>query len=240
MLIKDILCSDRRREALVRMLAGPVMANEFRPTTTANMNDALRPMIDAGYIRKDGHYYHLTGPGRSIALQVTAMMDAEEVLQSDFWLKHDLSSIPDRLLMRIGELRGGEVVMPNGDLLKAQVNFVAILTHAKRIWGASSFSLPEYPAMITEALENGAEIELILSPACIQALRHEDILAWQATGRFRLHVREVKAALAVADDTLSLGLFDFAGLYDPMQDYVCRSERAAEWGKELFRYYLGE
>ena len=63
--------------------------------------------------------------------------------------------------------------------------------------------------------------------------------SWVGHGpRFKIHIREVKAAFAVADGVLFLGMFDHAGVIDLLQEWVCESERAAEWGRELFEYYL--
>lgn len=239
-MVKEILCSDRRREALLKMLSGPIMANEFRPVTTANMNDALRPMIAAGYVWKDGYYYRLTGIGRGVALQVKAMIDSEEVLQEQFFQAHDLGTLPDRFLMRIGALKGGGVVQPNGDAMKAQHNFMDHVATSKKICGASCFNVDGYEGMISTALVNGAEVELILSPEVLTTLDHKILESWQASGRFALHVRKVKAAFTVADDMLFLALFDPAGIIDALSEWVCQSEAAAEWGRELFRYYLGD
>lgn len=224
----------------MRMLEGPIMANSFRPVTTANMNDALRPMIAAGYIWKDGYHYRLTGPGRAVALQVRAMIEAEEVLRNDFFRQHDLGSIPDRLLMVIGALKGGGVVMQNGDMLRAQKNFMGLVAGAKRIVGASCIHVDGYQEMISAALAGGAEVELILTQEVIRTLDKGIFQAWQASGRFTAHVREVKAAFTVADNTLFLALFDPAGIIDALSEWVCESEQAAEWGKELFNYYLSK
>ena len=89
-----------------------------------------------------------------------------------------------------------------------------------------------------KALANGAEVELILAPEVLTTMDPSIIEDWQASGRFKLHVRKVKAAFAVADDMLFLALFDQAGIIDALSEWVCESERAAEWGRELFRYYL--
>lgn len=240
MVITKLLCSDIRQRAMLKMLGDHIRASDVEASSSSNFIQAIRPLIKAGFVERDGlNSYSLTGPGRILALQLREMIDAVEVLQDPFWRTHNLSSIPDHLKMKIGMLNGGAVVCPNHNITAAQDNFVYLLTHAKRVRGASSFNLSGYEDMVSEALANGAEVDLILTPAVVQTLSPENISAWQATGRFHLHVRAVRAAaLAVADNTLSLGLFDEAGVYDPTQDFVCQSERAAEWGRELFEYYL--
>ena len=242
MMISKILCSDLRRDAMLKMLSGPVRAADIgnERSATTNKINAIKPLIDSGYIEKDGYDYRLTGPGRIIALQVRQMADSMKVLQDDFFEQHDLSSIPDRLLMRIGALKGGGVIQPNGDAMKAQHNFMDHVTTSKKICGASCFNVDGYEDMISFALANGAEIELILSPEVLTTLDHKILESWQASGNFVLHVRKVKAAFTVADDMLFLAMFDPAGIIDALSEWVCQSEEAAEWGRELFKYYLGD
>lgn len=240
MMNSKLLCQGNRAEAIMALLDGPKQASALPGSNTQNKIATVRPLIAPGMVRVTGHLYSLTDVGKTYALFMKAFADMEEVFKDPFWQTHDLGSIPDHLKIKIGMLKGGGVVYPNHNVSKAQDNFIDLLTHAKRIHGASSFNLAGYSEMITEALANGAEIDLILAPAVIQSLSPADINAWQATGRFRLHIKEVKAALAVADNTLSIGLFDEAGVYDPTQDFICRSEDAAEWGRELFHYYLSK
>lgn len=236
--LANLLCSRNRYDIAVRLLDGPCQVRDLPGSATPAKIASMNPLIDSGLIEKDGHCYQLSNVGVAFVLSLKSMLDMEEVLADSFWRTHDLSSIPPPLLARIGALKGGSVVKPNGYLMKAQMNFIELVTHAKSIKGASSFNLPGYQEMITAALDHGANIELILSPAVMPTLDPEVLKSWQATGRFLLHVREVKAAVTIADNTLSLGLFGPAGVYDATQDFVCESEQAAEWGRELFEYYL--
>lgn len=220
------------------MLTGPKKGSELPGDTTSNKIAAIRPLLKCGLVEKDGYDYGLSQIGRIYALALQESLDMEEVLKNDFFKKHDLSSIPDKLLLRIGALKGGGVVCPNGNAMKAQDNFMDHVAAAKRIVGASCINVDGYQEMISNALDNGAEVELILAPEVLTTMDPGIIVAWQATGRFKLHVKKVKAAFAVADDMLFLALFDPAGIIDALSEWVCQSERAAEWGRELFQYHL--
>lgn len=222
------------------MLTGPKKGSELPGDTTSNKIHAIRPLLTAGIVEKVGVNYELSQIGRIYALALQESLDMEVVLKNDFFKKHDLSSIPDKLLLRIGALRGGGVVCPNGNAMKAQDNFMEHVAAAKRIYGASCINVDGYQEMISAALANGADVELILTQEVIMTLDRGIFQNWQASGRFTAHVREVKAAFTVADSTLFLALFDYAGIIDALSEWVCESEPAAEWGRELFRYYLGE
>jgi predicted transcriptional regulator len=49
-----------------------------------------------------------------------------------------------------------------------------------------------------------------------------------------------RAAFTVADSTLMLALFWPSGPLDIAREWVVTSERAREWGKGLFEYYLSK
>lgn len=238
MILSKLLCSAVRREAVLMLLDGPRKGSDLPGDTTSNSIAAIRPLLKCGLVEKDGYDYSLSQVGRAFGLALRDGLGMEEVLRDAFFRSHDLSSIPDRLLTKIGALKGGGVVCPNGSTMRAQNNFMQNVAAAKRICGASCIHVDGYQEMISAALANGADVELILSPEVLTTMNPGIIESWQASGRFVLHVRKVKAAFAVADDMLFLALFDRAGIIDALSEWVCQSERAAEWGKELFEYYL--
>ena len=241
MVITKLLCSDIRQRAMLKMLGDHIRASDVEASSSSNFIQAIRPLIKAGFVERDGlNSYSLTGPGRILALQLREMIDAVEVLQDAFWRTHRLDYIPDHLLYTIGALKGGGVVAPNSHVTRAQVSFIDHVTHAKKIFGASSIYVEGYPEMISAALDNGAEVELILTQDVIGKIDRDIFNSWLARpAQCKVDIREVKAAFAVADGILFLGMFDYAGVVDLLQEWVCESERAAEWGRKLFEYYLG-
>lgn len=238
-MINKILNSSIRSSILIGLLNRKTRLKDLSDAATQNTNNSIRPLIEAGMVERlcEGEY-RLTNRGRALTLIYQDILDAEEVLQADFWQGHDMSSIPDSLLRLIGMLKGGGIVHPNGDQMKAQRNFVDLVSNAKEIWGASSINAPGYEAMISEALRNGAEVNLILTRAVIDTIDPSQIHAWQCEAKFHLWKKEIRAAFTVADNVLLLGLFNTNGQIDPFQEYVCESEKARDWGKMLFDYYL--
>lgn len=240
MVITKLLCSDIRQRAMLKMLGDHIRASDVEASSSSNFIQAIRPLIKAGFVERDGlNSYSLTGPGRILALQLREMIDAVAVLQDEFWRTHRLDYIPDRLLYTIGALKGGGVVAPNSHVTRAQVSFIDHVAHAKKIFGASSIYVEGYPEMISAALDNGAEVELILTQDVIGKIDRDIFNSWLARpAQCKVDIREVKAAFAVADGILFLGMFDHAGVIDLLQEWVCESERAVGWGRELFEYYL--
>ena len=236
--IEKLIGSDIRREIMLRLLEGPERLTQLRPKSAKQaVNNAIQPLLEEGLIEGQGGLYSLTDFGRVHALILQNVVDSVEVLQSDFWRVHDLSSIPDHLLARIGDLAGGQVVCPNGDLLKAQHNFVDVVSQAKEIYGASSVFFHEWPGMIIVAIEAGAAVRLIFTPDVFEKVKKSALGAYLEHHRFDYSVREFQAAFTIADNTLSLGLFAIGGGYDPLQDFICESPKAAAWGRALYEYY---
>jgi predicted transcriptional regulator len=206
---------------------------------------AVKEMTEEGLIKRTGRGYALTNVGTVQALLLDELLSALVVMDShkDYWLNHDLSSIPTALLRRIGMLANAEII--SGDpaaLLRSHEIFVSHIMKAKEIHGVSPIIIPEYPRAIAWALQNGAVVELILTESIMQIVRKDyadlmnDLLKNE---RFHLYEvkSEAKVAFTVIDSLLSLGLFRSDGVYDIGRDLVCISDSAAQWGMMLFDHY---
>ena len=228
-----------RDEIMLRLLDGPARLTELRPKSAKQaVNNAIQPLLEEDLIEGHRGIYRLTDLGRAHALILRNAVNAAEVLQSDFWRVHDLSSIPDHLLARIGDLAGGQVVYPDGDFIAAQQNFAEALKRAKVIYGASSIFVSGWPEVIVEAIEAGAEVNLIFTFDVFEKVKVSALRPFMGHPRFGYSIRDFQAAFTVADDTLYLGLFVRGGGADLIREYVCSGEKAAAWGRELYNYYL--
>lgn len=235
-MLELLACSRVRRSAISLLLKGKEKIDKLADasgSSKANTIHLIEPLLKTEMVVRDGNVYQLSEIGRAHAIVLQDTLDAIGVLEGDFWKSHDITSIPDELMRRIGDLKGGEVVCPNGDILKAQHNFVDLVRHAKVVYGVSSVFFQEWPEMILGAIKNGAEVHLILDPSIKRKLPQ----AFLEAG-FDLQFKPCKAAFTVADNTLSLGLFAHGGGYDPTQDFICCSERAESWGKSLYYYFM--
>lgn len=238
--IETLSCSRLRRDAIIRLLDGPGRLADIAPGTgSVNSSRAMRPFVSEGLVETEGGLYKITPLGRIHARILRDHLASLEVLESPFWHEHNITSIPEDFMARIGALVGGSEVRENGDMMNAQHSFVETVVNAKEIYGVSSINMPGWPEMITDALRNGAEVHLGLTGRVMGSLHENQQGEWDNAGKIFLSViADCRAAFTVADSTLMLALFWPSGPLDIAREWVVTSERAREWGMGLFEYYL--
>jgi len=228
-----------------REVSAGQLENELKIRSSTILH-SIKDMIDLGIVYKKSMGYSLTNIGQIQALLLDRLLNALTVLDEhkDFWLTHDMSGIPDDLLVKIGMLNDSEIL--KGDaiaLLKTQEFFVKELINSKQICGVSPIIIPEYPFAIAAAVKDGAKAELILTDKIIDIVIKEhssilkELLSYE---NFKLYAinDDVKLAFTVTDRLLSLGLFRKDGGYDITCDLNCIGEQSRLWGLKLFEYYL--
>ncbi len=237
--IETLACSKLRREAIIRLLDGPGRLSDIAPgTSSVNSSRAMRPLVADGLVETGGGLYKITPLGRIHALILRDHLASLEVLGSPFFHDHDITSIPEDFMARIGALVGGSEVKENGDMMRAQNAFVETVVNAKEIYGVSSVNMPGWPEMVTKALKNGADVHLGLTKDVLLSLPDGQISRWLDAYAHIDEINPCKAAFTVADSTLMLALFWPSGPLDIAREWVVTSERAREWGRGLFEYYL--
>ncbi|WP_243684775.1 hypothetical protein [Methanosarcina barkeri] len=75
----------------------------------------MKKMKDSGLITQKGKIYSLSEIGEIIVENMQPLLSTTETLgeNTEYWLSHDLSSIPEFLLERIGELGHCELLEPD-------------------------------------------------------------------------------------------------------------------------------
>ena len=116
---------------------------------------------------------------------------------------------------------------------------------SKEIHGVSPIIAPGQTEAISRAVENGARVELILTPAVYSIVlrKHSDVLKRMLEfDNYSLYIlkKDVKIAFTVTDSILSLGLYRLDDGYDLVNDLFCEGETSRVWGMELFNYYLNQ
>lgn len=206
---------------------------------------SIKDMAKAGLVRKGNKGYALTNTGRVQAILIDELVSAIVVLDQhkSFWQTHTMEDIPYDLLAKIGMLGQSEILA--GDqaaILKTQEYWYSEVIKSKTVVGVSPIIMPMHPQAIAKALENGANVELVLTNAILDIVLkdYRDMLkSFLAKENFRLYRidRDVKIAYTVTDAYLSLGLFRIDGGYDVGCDLNCYGDKAREWGMKLFEYH---
>ena len=206
---------------------------------------SMKEMVEEDLAKRSPGGYSLTNIGKVQALLLDELVSAIVALdqRKDFWLSHDISAIPNDLLSKIGMISQSEIIEADpAALLKIAEHAIAEIIKAKDIYGLSPIIVPGFSEAIIKAVENGANVNLILTENIIKEVNkqnNKEINKLLLEDNFKLYSLsgDVKVAFTVIDSLLSLGLFRTDGRYDLGNDLVCIGPSAKSWGMELFEYY---
>lgn len=206
---------------------------------------SMKEMVEEDLAKRSPGGYSLTNIGKIQALLLNGLVSATVALdqRKAFWLSHDISSIPENLLIKIGMISQSHIMEADpAALLKVAQHAIAEMVKAKEIYGLSPIIIPGFSEAIIKAVENGANVNLILTESIIKEVveqYHKEIKDLLLHSNFKLYhlSEEVKVAFTVIDSLLSLGLYRIDGGYDLGKDLICIGPVARSWGLELFEYY---
>jgi len=195
---------------------------------------------------KSDRAYCLTNIGIIEALILEDFSSAADVLESfrDFWLLHDITVIPPHFLRRIADLHDSILIRADSlKLTKVHENFLNILLNSTRIKGISPIFHPEFIHVFNQLLSKGATVELILTSQVFEKItavaESELIEKYLAEEKLKIFLidEELRLALTVTNNVLSLGLFNLDREYDYNIDLTSSSREALRWGEDLFRHH---
>jgi len=209
---------------------------------------ALKDLEKMNLTRQEDKHYKLTSLGIMEAMLIGEAYSAVKVLErfQDFWLQHDITAIPGHLLQRIGALQDSTLIQDNSMALdKVHVTFQQLLRASRRVWGVSPIFHSDYVGAFQRLLGEGATVDLILTRGVLDKTLGladtEQIIDYIMRDKLRVFLtEELKIALTVTENGLSMGLFKTDGEYDYTRDLVSSSPEAIKWGEELFRHHLKE
>lgn len=239
--------SEGKIKTLLALLSGQKDATGLSEAIGSDKSTALHfaaALRKEGLVAKDEKMHCLTSIGRLHAMLLRSMVTGKAAIEENkaFWEGHDVSSIPDDLMAQIGLLAGCQCVQDNGHtVMKSLDNFLRLMGQAKAFYGASSVIAPGHVDLISGLITRGANVELILGESIIGLISCDMMASWQAHSNFTLYSMPdtCRAAFAVSEEVLSLGLYLPDGHYDTNQDLICRGPGAVKWGRKLFEHYRG-
>ncbi len=245
-------CSDLRRGILISLREGKKALSELRDELDVSSTTAIHALRELGrenlvFQDKDRDYV-LTKVGKVIALNLTDFINAIDVSKKheDFWLEHDLSGIPPRLLRKIGALSNSILIADTPtEVFKSHTTFLQILETANEVRGIYPFFHLEYLKVIEELVKRKRiDIELIVTNEVLDNI----VGVVETEGAFKKFLHEpnfalfaiegdIKIALSLTDSVFYLGLFDDNGIYDYNRALISDDKKALSWGRELYEHY---
>ncbi|WP_457751349.1 helix-turn-helix transcriptional regulator [Thermococcus sp.] len=250
--LKMLMASNVRYKVLLALSEGPKTLGEIHSmvgSTKSTISHALSDLMDENLILQDPETkeYMLTNVGYLVFLQMRNITEALDTIKKfeEFWLTHDLSGIPEELLLQIGDLKDAEIHTTTPEYLKLPHDvYMGLIKTSKWIRGVSPILFADYPEeFLGLAFGEEVDIEIITTRTVYEKLVElsppEAVERVKNLPNVKLYVIEEnpKIAFTVTDNFLSLGLFLPNGTYDMMTDLISTSERARKWGIELFEHY---
>lgn len=248
-LLNLILFSGRRKDILLLLKKKPRdidSIKELLKVDASSVQPHIKKMKDSGLIIERNKIYSLSEIGEAIIENMQPLLNMVEFFgeNAEYWMSHDLSSIPEFLLERIDELGRCELLEPDaGHLAETPKILMDNMLNSKEILTLTTYFHPQAPLIYAELAEKEAEITLCMTENVTERLflnyrKEAEKLSGATNSRlFILRKPATIPSLIVTDRLLALKLFETNGkLRD--QIILCFGERALCWGKELFRYCL--
>lgn len=246
--IKAFSRSGVRAKTMLCLKDGPKTAADlerligFRSSTILH---SIKAMREEHLIKKTDCGYALTNMGNIQALLLNDLVSCIITLgeHKDFWLNHEIGSIPIELQKDIGVLMHSEIIASDqANIFRCHEHFLEKLRQANEIHGVSPIIAPGYSEAIRQAVERGVKVELVMTEDVLGIVfqRIPDLgttlLKCDNFKLYRLN-DQVKVAITVTDAILSLGFYRFDGGYDIDKDLIGASDEARAWGMRLFEHY---
>jgi predicted transcriptional regulator len=251
--IQAIFRSRLLTQILIALGSGSRSLSTLRDVTGSS-SQALIPKIRQlealQYVEQVRGDYTLTPIGRLVEPEIERLVTLMGVLgrHREFWVDHELDSIPDRFLGELPDLYNAVVVRDvEEDVYAVHATFADIIRKASRIHGVSSIMSPVHVDVIAPVVMDGRPVELVVSPELAGKLIEEPYRSILASLReytrsgIYVSPSPFRLGMTVTDTCLSLGLYRRdTGIYDTASDLVSIDPAAVAWGERVFEYYRAD
>jgi predicted transcriptional regulator len=247
-LIDLAFLSEKRKDLLLLLEEGPKTGDEIK--TALNVNStSIMPQIKKLkegrlIVQDEKNTYRLSDMGEIVVEKMEPLLDTVRVFEEnyDYWINHDFTAIPERLLNRIDEL--GNYFMLEADLnrlFEVPEDFKKNLLESKHIKMFLSYFNPLHIEIYAEIVRKEAEMCLILTKPVFDRMKKdyfEDLKMLVESKNTEVYICEKNVTLkdVVTERFCSLVLFDKKGKFDH-QRLMSFDESALKWCEELFLYY---
>jgi predicted transcriptional regulator len=237
--------SELKLKILLNLLNGEKKISELRfdaETRDTTILHVLEEFGDLNLTTKNQGLYKLTPLGIIEAKSLKEFILTTEVIEKFkvFWLSHNIDDIPAHLLQNIGALKDSQLVCTQASELGiVHKTFMEAIKKSKKIKGISPIFHPDFISSFGQLLEQGTTIELIISSEVLNKITgfvdFELVTKYLAEDKLRVFLNDdLKIALALTENSFSLGLFVLSGAYDDNMDLRSTNTEAIKWGERLF------
>ena len=249
----SLLRSELKQKILLSLLNGGKKLSELKnevKTTETTILHILKEFENLDLTTKTAGVYYLSTLGFIEGQACRELYNVTEVIEKfkDFWLTHEVQSIPSSSVFKLGYLKDSVLIKSeSSELGKVHEAFMQVLVNSKKVRGTSPIFHPDYVAALKELLAKGETVELV----CTEQILNKTLQSVASTGEGELLLKfidqgllriyltqDLRIALTITESTFSLGLFNINGEYDYTMDLISSDPKALQWGEEVFQEYL--
>lgn len=196
--------------------------------------NALSALERRVLVTRDGDDWLATGKGQLVGSALDAQRRLESALESEYWANHDVSPIPPRLRVRLGELSSFDVVRASdADPYGVVREVTRHIESADDIDVVSPIYQPDY----VETMPDSGDARLVVNPSVLEtALESDEDAAVREFENTQARFLDVNLALSVTESNTLLSLPTLDGQYDARSTVIAESTTGVEWGTDLFEH----
>ena len=155
----------------------------------------------------------------------------------ELWNQHNIEELNQKAMLNLTSLIQSELIKSTPlDIYRTHNILKDQLLNSKKIKLIFPYLHPEYPEIIKESIENGADIELII-PKEIHDEFYYKLVNNEDNNQLNIKSseRNLNIYLTITEEEMSLGLFKNDGSFDQNRILISDDKEALEWASELFK-----
>lgn len=242
-----VTLSGIRKELLLYLDDGPHSLSEIRDRfdiTSPEVSPRIKELIEHKLVKFEDKKYHLTPMGKTIVSSFRPFVNTLNVFDQypDFWESHDLTSIPENFLLRIGEIKNYIIIEDDmDDINRTKVEGIELVMQSKYLLAVSMLYDNDMPDLLIKLLDNNVNVSIIINKNVFEKLIGDDLSfnKYKEYSNFSAYIsnENIRTAFTVNDFSIFFSLCYLNGKFDLHSNCISNEKSAINWGTDLFEYY---
>jgi predicted transcriptional regulator len=247
-LMDIVTLSGIRKELLLYLDEGPRNLSEIRERfdiTSPEVSPRIKELMEHNLVKFEGKKYYITPMGKTIINKFKPFIDTIDFFDQyrDCWSEHDLSSIPEEMLYRIGEIKNYMIMEDDDiDIDRTYAEIFNIVKNSKYIACVCCVFNENFPEISVNAVKNNIKVDIIVTEKIYKniCLNYQNLLIEfidNENAAFFVSKDNIKVSFAVSDYCLYFSLYYLNGKFDLHSNLISNDSSSIKWGNDLFEYY---
>jgi predicted transcriptional regulator len=204
----------------------------------------IKELIEHRLVKFDNKKYYLTPMGKTLVKSFLSFYNTLNVFDQnwDWWEEHDVSSIPDEMLFRIGELKNYFIIEDDNDNLNRTLKEMHnLVLNSKSLVGVSCAFDDSFPDVILKVAKNNKPVSIVITKDVYNIIKDNYITLidefFKTGNSIYLLNEDIKVSHIVTDTCLFFSLSYKNGKLDLHSNLLSNDKSSIKWGMDLYEYY---